>query len=454
MNYIDERNVDIMRYYQTDDSERYVNPRDITIESGYSIEVFAEGLDAPGSILFTDEGELLIANSGYTTGNASVSILRNGFFEIIADNFHMPLLGINYKNGEIYVAHKGCITTINQGGIKKNIITGLPCYGDYSNCRVDFGPDGKMYFGLGTATNSGIVGTDNLWVHDHSCFCDIPGAPIILNGQNFLSDNILIANNDEKINTGAFKPFGESNSLHEVRKGVIKAGGSILRANTDGSDLELVAWGLRCPAYLKFYQNQLYVSNNSYDVRGSRPIGNAPDELLHIVEGTWYGFPDFAGGEPVNTPRFRPNGGAQPELLLTCHPSIPPRPYAIFPPDSFISGFDFNKNREFGNVGVIYIAEFGSIQLSTIGGAKELFPTSGYKVSKVNPFNGNVTTFAINKSGFPSYITREGGLGRPVDIAFGPDGAMYIVDMGISSRENPNIIIPYTGVIWRVTRDN
>lgn len=453
MNYIDERNVDIMRCYQISDSERYVNPGDITIESGYSIEVFAEGLDAPGSILFTDDGELLLTNSGYTTGNASVSILRNGVFEIIADNFHMPLLGITYMHGEIYVAHKGCITTIKLDGTRKDIITGLPSYGDYTNCRVDFDSDGKMYFGLGTATNSGVVGTDNLWVPEYSFFCDRPGAPVILNGQNYISDNILVENTNEKVYTGAYQPFGEINAVHDVRKGALKATGSILRANSDGSDIELVAWGLRCPAYLKFYQNKLYVSNNSYDVRGSRPIGNAPDEFLNIVEGVWYGFPDFAGGEPVNSPRFRPDGGAQPELLLTCHPGIPPRPYAIFPPDSFVTGFDFNKNRDFGNVGVIYIAEFGSIQLSTIGGTVQIFPTSGYKISKINPFNGNVTTFAMNKSGFPSYLTREGGFGRPVDIAFGPDGAMYIVDMGISSRDNPNEILPNTGVIWRVTRN-
>lgn len=44
-------------------------------------------------------------------------------------------------------------------------------------------------------------------------------------------------------------------------------------------------------------------------------------------------------------------------------------------------------------------------------------------------------------------------MSRPIDIAFGPDGAMYVVDMGTSLPENPNIILPNTGVIWRITRD-
>lgn len=442
----------IMKYYQTDNSGRYINPRDITIENGYSIEVFAEGLDAPGSLAFTDEGDMLITNTGLTSGNASVSILRNGAFELIADHFIMPLLGITYRHGLIYVAHKGAVTSLQLDGSRQDIISGLPSYGDYSNCRVDFGLDGKMYFGIGSATNSGVVGTDNLWVYEYSFFCDRPGQPIILNGQNFVTENILIANRGEKVETGAYKPFGEKNIEHELSRAVIRATGSVLRANPDGSDLELVAWGLRCPAYLKFFHDQLYVSNNGYDVRGSRPIANAPDEFIQIIEGYWYGFPDYAGGEPVNSPRFSPDGGVQPELLLSCHPAHPPRPLALFPPDSFIVGFDFNNDRNFATVGTIYIAEFGSIQFSSIGSAIQLFPTSGYRISKINPYTGSVTTFAINRSGFPSYITGEGGLGRPVDIVFGPDGAMYIVDMGISSRENPNIIIPNTGVIWRVTK--
>ena len=82
-----------------------------------------------------------------------------------------------------------------------------------------------------------------------------------------------------------------------------------------------------------------------------------------------------------------------------------------------------------------------------------MIPSSGHRVSKINPFNGSISTFAMSRSGFPTYLTGEGGFGRPVDVTFGPDGALYIVDMGISSRENPSIILPYTGVIWRVTKD-
>ena len=437
---------------QTDGSNRYLNPADITIDNGYAIEVFAEGLDTPSSILFTDHGDMIIANSGVTSGTPDVLILRNGTFESIARDFIVPIYGINYRNGEIYVSHRGIISVLDLFGNKRDIISGLPSYGDYSNSRVDFGPDGKMYFGQGTATNSGVVGTDNLWVPNYSFFCDAAGSPIILNGQNYRTENALIANDHETIYTGAFSPYGELNNPHEVRKGVLKASGSILRANIDGSGMELVAWGLRAPVYIKFDDDRLFVSNNGYDIRGSRPIANAPEEFLLITPDIWYGWPDYAGGEPVTLPRFRPEGAPQPEFLMSCHPNIPPRPFALFPPDSFIVGFAFNKNKNFGSLGDIYIAEFGSFRINTIGGLTQLYPTNGYKISKINPVTGNVTTFAINKSGFPSYLTREGGFGRPVDLAFGPDGALYVTDMGTSPIDDPNYIIPNTGVIWRITR--
>ena len=66
--------------------------------------------------------------------------------------------------------------------------------------------------------------------------------------------------------------------------------------------------------------------------------------------------------------------------------------------------------------------------------------------------SGGVTTFAINKSGFPSSITGEGGFGRPCDVNFGPDGAMYILDMGINAPFEQDVYIPNSGLIWKVTR--
>jgi glucose/arabinose dehydrogenase len=273
----------------------------------------------------------------------------------------------------------------------------------------------------------------------------------MLNGQNFVTNNIF-TNNDEDVLTGAFSPFGVPNMPYEVRKGLTKAAGSILRANQDGTGLELVAWGFRYPVYLKYDRlNRLFVSNQTYEIRGSRPIANAPDEFHIVTPGIWYGWPDYSAGEPVTSSKFKPEGGVQPEFLLTNHPNLPPYPYATFPPFSYVAGFDFNYNSEFGPYGDAYIAEFGGGG-RIVPGVLTPYIGIGHRISKIDMNTGEVTTFAMNKSGFPSFVTGGGGLSRPADVEFGPDGALYVLDLGTNYLEDLSSYQPNTGVIWKITR--
>lgn len=434
-------------------TERYLNPADINLISGYSIEVFAYGLDSPISMMFSEEGDMLVAESGLTSGRPRVLKLVNGQFEVLAEDFRVPILGINYSADVLYISHRGFITKILRDGTRQNIIMGLPSNGDHFNSGVAISPDNKLYFGQGTATNSGVVGNDNEWVIDFPLVCDYPGDYIMLNGQNFETDNILTeATKREIARTGAFSPYGTANFPYEVKKKYLKASGSILKSNLDGTNLQMIAWGFHNPAFLKFDESgQLFVSNNGYSARGSRPIANAPDDFTIVTSGLWYGWPDFAGGEPVTLPRFRPEGRAQPEFLIKNHPNIPPFSYAIFPTNSNIKGFDYNYNSNFGPYGDVYIAEFGSIEPS-IESYTLPFAGTGHRVSKIDMRTRTVSTFAINKSGFPSSISREGGFERPATVSFGPDGAMYILDLGLNLRNDPNTFIPNTGVIWRIIR--
>ncbi|MDF2486512.1 MAG: repeat containing protein [Herbinix sp.] len=432
----------------TAETVRYLNPSDIKVSEGFRVEVFAQRLDSPISMLFTDDGYMIIAESGLTSGNPRVLLLVDDHFEVIAERFNVPITGINYLNGVIYVSNRGFISVVNLDGTMQNIVAGLPSNGDYYNNRVVFGGNDKLYFGQGTATNSGVVGLDNSWVFTAPLSCDYPGNYITLNGQNFETYNMLIERAPEEIvSTGAFSPYGVPNLPLEVRKGVEKASGSILRANLDGTELELVAWGFRNPSYMKFdSMKRLFVSNNGYEVRGSRPIANALDEFFMVSPNLWHGWPDYSGGLPVNLPRFTPEGGTQPEFLLAKHPNYPPRPYTTFPVNSGIRGFDFDNNAAFGTYGDAYIAEFGPGRTITP------YAGVGHQISKIDMNTGNVSTFASNNSGYSATRTGEGGFERPADVAFGPDGAMYVLDLGLDASDNPDDFVPNTGVIWRIIK--
>lgn len=434
-------------------SERNLNPSDIYIQQGYQIQVFASGLNSPVSMVFDEDGAILIAESGLTDENPRILRLVDGRFEVIAQGFNVPISGINYLNGEIYVSHRGYVTRIQRTGEKQHIIIGLPSNGDHFNSPVTFSPDNKLYFGQGTVTNSGIVGNDNDWVTTSPLLCDYPGDYIMLHGQNYETNNILTdVLTDDVASTGAFSPYGIPNLPYEIRKKYIKASGSILRSNLNGSNLEQVAWGFRNPSFMKFDDGgKLFVGNSGYEAVGSRPIENATDDCYYVEQGLWYGWPDYSGGEAVNLPRFTPDGGIQPELLLKNQPNIPPRPFVSFPSNTNIRGFDFNYNRDFSTYGDLYIAEYGSTVHSRVGDPIS-YAGAGHRISRIDMKSRTISTFAINKSGFPSSISREGGFERPTHLIFGPDRAMYIVDVGLNIRNNPKAFIPNTGVIWRVIR--
>ncbi len=431
--------------------ERYLNPSDIYITSGYRIEVFLKDLDSPIGMVFDEDGYLLIADAGLATGNPRVLRLIDNRLELIAENFNIPLSGINYSNSVIYVSHRGFVTKIYRDGTRQNIIMGLPSNGDNSNSPVAFSPDNKIYFGQGTVTNSGVVGNDNKWITISPLLCDYTGDYVMLNGQNFETNNIMTeALPDDLAITGAFSPYGIPNQPYEFRKKYIKASGSIIRSNLDGSNLEQYAWGFRNPAFLKFdNRGQLYAVNNGYNAIGSRPIGNATDDFYYIMPGVWYGWPDYSGGESVNSLRFTPVGGQQPTLLFKNQPNIPPVPFVTFPPNSNIRGFDFNYNENFGAYGDVYVAEYGSTLYTEFGDGMT-YAHAGHRISKIDMRSRTTATFAINKSGFPSSISREGGFERPSQVLFGPDGAMYISDTGLNIPNDPVHFIPNTGVIWRV----
>jgi glucose/arabinose dehydrogenase len=148
---------------------------------------------------------------------------------------------------------------------------------------------------------------------------------------------------------------------------------------------------------------------------------------------------------------FKAEGKEQPQLLISNPPMLPPKPFALFAPHSAIMGFDFDFNGNFGPNGDAYIAEYGSEAPETTGGKP--LPGVGHRISRIDMRNGQIYDFAINKSGYAASYNGEGGFERPIDVVFGPDAAMYVLDFAVTPENEPDEFIPGTGVIWRITRE-
>ncbi len=439
-------------------SKKEANPEAIKVEEGYKIEAVVNNLSVPTTAIF-DGSNLLIAESGWKD-TAKPRILKvsltDGKVETLAqEGLEGPVTGLLLVDDKLYVSHKGRVSIV-EGGKLRDIVTGLPSNGDHQNNNLVLGKDGKIYMGQGTKTNSGVVGPDNFlfgWLDKYPQEYEVPCKDITLRGVNFETENILTRDiKDDKVITGAYKPYGISSQVGEIIKGNNKCGGSIVRFNPDGSNFELVAWGLRNPYGLEIDKDgQLWATYHGADVRGSRNIYNDPDYLVKVEQGAWYGWPEFFDGKPVTESRFKDPTKPQPEFLWRDHPQLT-LPYLTFDSHSAANGIAISNGGKFGYGGEMFVAMFGSYSVATAGTDIRL---PGYKIVKINLQTKEVKDFAYNKLFGPAYINKQGGLDHLSNVVFGPDDALYVVDWGATAVVEQGIKYePGTGVVWRIYNAN
>ena len=451
---------------------RAINPADIALPPGYKIEPVAKGLTFPSAVAMDDQGRLYVIETGYSYGEVwqfpkLLRINGDGSATTIATgDKNGPWNGMTFYKGSFYIAEGGQadggkILKVGLDGKIQALVSGLPSVGDHHTN----GPvikDGYVYFGQGTATNSGVVGSDNAdfgWLKRKSDFHDIPCKDITLAGQNYTSDNVLTDAAGDIATTGAFLPFGTPSTPGQVIKGKVPCNGSIMRVPLEGGKPEMVAWGLRNPFGVAVSPDgKLYTAENGYDDRGSRPVWGAADVLYEIENGKWYGWPDFSAGDNMTTPpkkeseEYKPPRKGDVLPVMKNYPNDPPRPIATLGVHSSSNGMDFSSNDAFGYAGEVFIAQFGDMSPKV---GKVLAPV-GFKVVRVNPRNGVIHDFAVNnsKKNGPASWVDGGGLERPLSVKFSPDGmSLYIVDFGIMKvTENGPEPQTGTGVIWRVIK--
>lgn len=143
----------------------------------YTIEVFAEDLYVPWSIVFTSSERML-----FTERNGKVREISNGILnpqpvlelDDISERSEEGLMGMvlhpDYETNKLlylayaYPKNGGLAVRVEQykdGGTslsaEKIIIDNLPAATNHAGTRLRFGPDGKLYITTGDATNRNIA---------------------------------------------------------------------------------------------------------------------------------------------------------------------------------------------------------------------------------------------------------------------------------------------------------
>jgi hypothetical protein len=178
---------------------RKVNPADIAVPASYRVEVVATGFTFPTGVAFDKDGVAHVVEAGYSYGEVFtvprlLRVNKDGTLaEIARGGKNGPWTGVAYADGAFFVAEGGQleggrILRIAGDGKITPLAENLPGMGDHHTNGPAVGPDGMIYFGQGTATNSGVVGEDNLkfgWLKRFPKFHDIPCQDITLAGVNY-----------------------------------------------------------------------------------------------------------------------------------------------------------------------------------------------------------------------------------------------------------------------------
>jgi glucose/arabinose dehydrogenase len=466
------------------------------LPSGYKIEPVLWNLTLPSTVTFDDNGTMYVAESGYSYGEfkpipriLKVDLVHNRTAVLVDRGLNGPITDIEFNkyNGVLYVSHRGVISAVDMGGHIKDLIVGLPSTGDHHNNQIAIGPDGRFYFGQGTVTNTGVAGEDSYaygWLKTSPELHDIPCTDITLTGQNFNSSNPLTPQNlMDMATTGAFVPFNHTTTEGQVIKGDVKCSGSIISSNANGTDLRVVAWGLRNPYGVALTDDgkKLIVANNGADERGSRRVGNDTDKIYSLdlsnSSAQFLGWPDYFGnGEPVTDNKFvSESARADNNPLQFLLQSLPPveKPLTLLEEGVAVTQIAVSNSTNFGFKGNAFITEFGTMAPLIHPFAQLTQPMPGIqpsivgqKVVMLDPNTGNHSDFLSLKSIDKSF--------RPVGVKFDLKGdALYVVSIGKTevrtdvpvSNLTSSGLYPFatihampwafanTGVVWKITPD-
>lgn len=332
------------------------NGEDIVVPPGFTVSVFAQGLNFPTGIAFLGNAKnfkvfVLESGHGLPSRCNDETAMPGGTFSptnpftpdiLVFDQSgnkiagplakptagggglqaHGPSIDIAFEKGlqggRLFATDSNqairtpgaqnnssrIVTVDSSGGLVTPFITGLPT-GDHPSEQLAFQAN-WIYWSQGSTTNSGVVGLDNGGgTNQH----DIPCQDIVLSNNTFASGPCVGTDCSAGKQTSGYSPFGVPNPGGVVAAftGATAPGicdGAILRASLTANDptstIQPFSWGYRNPYGIRFAPNNhplkggLFVTENGEDERGARPVNNAPDRL-HLAQQNANGSPDYHG---------------------------------------------------------------------------------------------------------------------------------------------------------------
>jgi len=327
---------------------------EIKLPPGFALSVYAENVTNARAMCWGERGTLFVGSR--SAGN--VYALRDedgdGTAEVqytVASGLTMPV-GVAFKDGDLYISVvSGVVKLIDVEDHLETPPTPVVVTDAYPSEKhhgwkfIAFGPDGKLYIPVGAPCN----------------ICESP-------------DSIFA---------------------------------SITRINSDGTDREIIAHGVRNSVGFDWdpETGKLWFTENGRDNMGN----DIPQCELNVLnnKGEHFGFPYCHEGS-IPDPEFG--------TLRDCNEFIPP--VAKLGPHVAPLGMRFYRGKQFPKKywNAIFIAEHGSWNRTT---------PIGYRVAVAFPQADGTATTEIFAEG---WLKGSSATGRPVDVLEAPDGSLLVSD--------------------------
>lgn len=341
-----------------------VHLNDITLPPGFAVDIYAADVENARSLALGDGGTLFVstrsAGKVYAIPDRDHDAKGDEVITI-AEGLNMPN-GVAFREGSLYVAEVNRVLRYDsiesrmKDTPKPVVVTSrFPKDSHHGWKFIRFGPDGRLYVPVGAPCN----------------ICE------------------------------------RHNEIYA----------SITRMNTDGSNLEIFAHGVRNTVGFDWHPKtgELWFTDNGRDWLGDNL---PPDELNRAPQkGLHFGFPYCHGGT-IADPEF---GGKR-----SCREFVPPAmalgPHVAALGMRFYTGTmfpEFYRNQ-------IFIAEHGSWNRTS---------PIGYRISLVRLRDNRALSYDVFAEG---WLKSDRAWGRPVDVLVMPDGALLVSD-------------DRAGVIYRIT---
>jgi glucose/arabinose dehydrogenase len=456
---------------------------DVVVPDGFRAVQVAEGFNYPSAIDWDDRGRLYVLESH----SVAIPGLEPRIYRVAGDEIE-PLelagpdapsggvaVGLTFHDGWLYLSHEqadgswGISRVRPAGGAVEPVLRGLPPLGDHWINYLVFDDAGNLWFGVGSATNAGVVSSQDpvnmKWLEKRPRVHDLPCRDLVLTGRTFEDDNALTEAEGDSATTGAYQPYGEA--ARRVTAAPLCTG-SLYRLAPGAAVPELVAWGFRNPVALaRTADGEILVGMHGADIRSTRPVRDDPDAIYRVRQGAWYGWPDYAADlRPVSDPLHQPPAEYLPPGHTALAPVIDLAASGLAPPDRSLLVAVTEPHAALGGMDVVpeggpFARWGGMLLISEMGDFRPLTDPitaerrAGFQVEVVDLATGRRETFARNRGDGPprpaSEMDLENAFERPVDVKVGPDGLVYVLDFGVfDATMTAGRVLPKTGRVFRI----